>query len=189
MAAPNLSLCGSWKGIGSREKISRLDCHKYTEPLEDVKLCFLYQVTESYSMVGRRDAFSLPFTPSAVQVALVVKNLSANAGDTRDWIRSLGPEGPLEKGMAIHSSVLAWKISWTEEPGGLQFVGPQESDTTEHTPTHCTPNSSITNSRIFVLTCLPLRLDNLFFSQCFPWGNWWGAGEVWSSSSFRVNTL
>ena len=74
-------------------------------------------------MVGRRDAFSLPFTPSAVQVALVVKNLSANAGDTRDWIRSLGPEGPLEKGMAIHSSVLAWKISWTEEPGGLQSNG------------------------------------------------------------------
>ena len=91
--------------------------------------------------------------------------------------------------MATCSSVLAWKISWTEEPGGLQFMGSQESDMTEHTPIHCTPNSSITNSRIFVLTCLPLRLDNLFFSSVFLGETGGGRGEVWSSSSFRVNTL
>ena len=41
-----------------------------------------------------------------------------------------GPEDPLEKEMATHSSILAWKISWTEEPDGLQSVGSQESDTT-----------------------------------------------------------
>ena len=41
------------------------------------------------------------------------------------WIRPQGQEDPLEKGMAIHSSVLAWKISWTEEPGGLQYMGSQ----------------------------------------------------------------
>ena len=40
-------------------------------------------------------------------------------------VRSLGLEDPLEKGMATHSSVLAWRISWTEEPGGLQSVGLQ----------------------------------------------------------------
>ena len=40
-------------------------------------------------------------------------------------IRSLGQEDPPEKGMATHSSVLAWKIPWTEEPGGLQFIGSQ----------------------------------------------------------------
>ena len=39
------------------------------------------------------------------------------------WVRSLGPEDPLEKEMATHSSVLAWKILWTEEPGGLQSMG------------------------------------------------------------------
>ena len=39
------------------------------------------------------------------------------------WVQSLGPEDPLEEGMATHSSILAWKISWTEEPGGLQSVG------------------------------------------------------------------
>ena len=35
------------------------------------------------------------------------------------WVRFLGQEDPLEKGMATHSSILAWKIPWTEEPGGL----------------------------------------------------------------------
>ena len=38
------------------------------------------------------------------------------------WIRSLGREDPLEKGVATHSSILAWKILWTKEPGGLQSM-------------------------------------------------------------------
>ena len=42
-----------------------------------------------------------------------------------DWVRSLGREDPLEKEMATHSSTLAWKISWTEEPSRLQSVGSQ----------------------------------------------------------------
>ena len=46
------------------------------------------------------------------------------------WVRSLGWEDPLEKEMAIHSSILAWKIPWTEEPGGLQSMGLQELDMT-----------------------------------------------------------
>ena len=51
------------------------------------------------------------------------------------WIRSLGWEDPLEEGMATHSSILAWKIPWTEEPGGLQSTGLQRVGhdwTTEH---------------------------------------------------------
>ena len=46
-------------------------------------------------------------------------------------ILSLGLEDPLEKGRAIHSSSLAWRIPWTEEPGGLQSMGSQESDMAE----------------------------------------------------------
>ena len=46
------------------------------------------------------------------------------------WVRSLGQEEPLEKEMATHFRTLAWKIPWTEEPGGLQW-GHKESDTTE----------------------------------------------------------
>ena len=39
-------------------------------------------------------------------------------------VQSLNKEGPVQKGMATHSRILAWEISWTEEPGGLQFTGP-----------------------------------------------------------------
>jgi len=49
----------------------------------------------------------------------MVKNLPAM------WVQSLGQEDLLEKGMATHSSIHAWRISWTEEPGGLQSTGSQ----------------------------------------------------------------
>ena len=49
----------------------------------------------------------------------------ANAGDTGDVVHSLGLEDPLEKEMATHSSTLAWKIPWTEEPSQLQFMASQ----------------------------------------------------------------
>ena len=56
-------------------------------------------------------------------VALVVKNLSSNAGDTETQLWSLGQEYPLEDEIATHSSTLAWRIPWTEEPGWLQSSG------------------------------------------------------------------
>ena len=52
----------------------------------------------------------------------MVKNLSAMQGTQ---VQSLGREDPLEKGMATHSLILAWKTPWTEEPGGLQSTGSQ----------------------------------------------------------------
>ena len=58
-------------------------------------------------------------------MALVVKNTSTNAGGTRIQVQSLGQEDLLEEGMATHSSILAWRIPWTKEPGGLQFIGSQ----------------------------------------------------------------
>ena len=56
----------------------------------------------------------------ASSVAQVVKNLLAMQ---EVWVRSLGQEDSLEKEMATHSSILAWEIPWTEEPGGLQSMG------------------------------------------------------------------
>ena len=50
-------------------------------------------------------------------------------------VQSLGREDLLEKEIATHSSILAWKIAWTEEPGGLQSMGSQDSDTTERLKT------------------------------------------------------
>ena len=55
-------------------------------------------------------------------MAQLVKNLPAMR---ETWVQSLGWEDALEKGKAIHSSILAWRIPWTEEPGGLQSMGSQ----------------------------------------------------------------
>ena len=76
--------------------------------------------------------WSLPFiwlffTPVTLAslVAQRLKHLPASACNTETWVRSLGQEDPLEKETATHSSTLAWRIPWTEEPGGLQSTGSQ----------------------------------------------------------------
>ena len=56
-------------------------------------------------------------------MVLVVKNPPANAGDTGDLDLIPWSEDPLEEGIATHSSVLAWRIPWTREPGSLQSIG------------------------------------------------------------------
>ena len=61
-------------------------------------------------------------TTIAFLAAQMEKNLLAMQ---ETWVWSLGQEDPLTKGMASHSSILAWRIPWTEEPGGLQFIGSQ----------------------------------------------------------------
>ena len=66
-------------------------------------------------------------------MAQTVKNLPAVQ---ETWVQSLGGEDPLEKGMATHSSVLAWEIPWTKEPGGYSPWGHKELDTTEHVHEH-----------------------------------------------------
>ena len=78
----------------------------------------------------------------------VVKNLPANA---REKVRSLDWEDPREKEMTTHSSFLAWRIPWTEEPGGLQAMELQRVGhnlvTNTHTPTHVTPR------KLLLLSC------------------------------------
>ena len=66
------------------------------------------------------------FAPSlsgASLVAQIIKNLPAVQEQT--WLQSLGREDALDKGIATHSSILAWRIPWTEESGGLQSMGSQ----------------------------------------------------------------
>ena len=65
-------------------------------------------------------------------MVLVVKNLLANVRDIDDVGLILGREYPLEKAMATHSSILAWKVPRTEEPSRLQFIGSQRVGLTEH---------------------------------------------------------
>ena len=79
---------------------------------------------------GWQIAFGLPRWLSRV------KNLPVMQETQETWVQFLGWEDPLEEGTATHSSILAWRIPWTEEPGGLQSIGHKVSDmneVTEHT--------------------------------------------------------
>ena len=71
------------------------------------------------------------------QDGAVLKNLPAGQELQEIWVRALGQEDPLEEEMATHSSILAWKTPWTEEPGRLQSTGSQKrhnqaTEDTEH---------------------------------------------------------
>ena len=79
----------------------------------------MYYLSEKYYKSYHTVLYGLPRW-------LRVKNSSAKQ---ETWVQSLNQEDPLEKEMANHSSVLGWKIPWTEEPSGLQSMGLQESQT------------------------------------------------------------
>ena len=81
-------------------------------------------------------------------LAQSVKNLPARQ-ETR--VRFLGWEDPLGKEMATHSSILAWRIPWTEEPGGLESMGLQESDTTKRLNHRCGGDGCATLSMCLIL--------------------------------------
>ena len=83
--------------------------------------------------------FNLHKSPLGFPGGSVGKEPACNARDARDLGSILGREDPLEAGTATHSGILAWRIPWTEEPGGLQSRGHKESDTTEATE-HSTAN-------------------------------------------------
>ena len=72
--------------------------------------------------VCHEEGIVLWINKSAPLVAQTVKNLPAMQ---ETWVQSLGQEAPLEEGMATHFSILAWRIPWTEEPGGLRSTGSQ----------------------------------------------------------------
>ena len=88
--------------------------HKAFRTPEDVCVC-------AQSCLTLCDAIDSSLEPS--QVALVVKNPPVNAGDIRDEARSLGQKDPLEEDMATCSSIFAWRIPWTEEPGRWESTG------------------------------------------------------------------
>ena len=67
----------------------------------------------------------IPRSQKVSWVVLVIRSPPANAGDLETRVQSLGQQDPPEEGMAIYSSILAWRIPWTEELGGLQSIGLQ----------------------------------------------------------------
>ena len=87
-------------------------------------------------------------------MAQIVRNLPPMQGT---WVLLLGQEDPLEKGMVTHSSVLAWRIPCTEDSGGLQSMGSQESDTAELL--------SLTKCEFLCFSALFLK-ENILFEAC-----------------------
>ena len=85
----------------------------------DLKVVVNIQVTEFVKV--------LQISFARYLMAQTVKNLPAM---WEMWVHSLGWEGPLEKRMATHTSILTWRIPWRQEPSGLQSTGCKESDTT-----------------------------------------------------------
>ena len=87
-------------------RIKRWEQQRVSIPMKYIAFVFLEHLAFCIGLFRKR----------ASPVAQLVKNLPAM---WQTWVRSLGWEDPLEKEMATHSSILAWKIPWTEEPGGL----------------------------------------------------------------------
>ena len=67
----------------------------------------------------------MPYFGLVKMVSLVAQRLKRLPAMPETWVQSLGREDTLEREMATHSSILAWRIPWTEEPGGLQSTGSQ----------------------------------------------------------------
>ena len=78
----------------------------------------------------------------AFPTAQQVKNPPVMQETHKMRVRSLGQEDPLEEEMATHSSILAWRIPWTEEPGGLQSIGLQRVRHNEHSCTHLSSDNT-----------------------------------------------
>ena len=129
----------------------------------------VYIISEYYSSI-------LPCKASLI--AQLVKNLPA-VQETQVW--SLGWEDPLEKEMVTHSSILAWKISWTEEPGGLQFMGLQRIRHNWETNTYLLTSPAKTWVLYIFQSSTLYHFSKGFLTQ---------SGWIWSSSfdSFGISS-
>ena len=118
-----------------------------------IKICILTRSPsvshdhESLKSAGvQAEYYLLLYGPNGI-MAQMIKSLPAIQ---ETWVQSLGWEDPLEEGMAIHSSILAWEIPWTEKPGGLQSLGScrirNDSATNTHTHTHTRNHSHFMGS-------------------------------------------
>ena len=118
------------------------------------------------------------------------------------WIQSLGQEDPLEEEMSTHSDILAWGIPWTEEPGGLQVMGLQESyityqlNTHTHTHTHTHGLSlSVPEAHTHTHTHTHTCMLSLFFSvpearspEARCWQGQASAEGPWERSTPRLSS-
>ena len=103
------------------------------------------------------------------------------------WVPSLGWENTLEKEMATHSSILGWRIPWTEEPGGLQSMGRKESDTTERLHLHFTVFHTLKGFGIVNKAEVDVFLElSCFFDDPAEVGNLIFVSSAFSKSSLNI---
>jgi len=141
----DLKLGGDWRGYSNFSYLQNLSytmffhyrktkwegsTGKFLCPFHAL-IYFCLVITKIIQMVN---TLRLECISRASLVAQMVKNLPAVL---ETWVQFLGQEDPLEKGMATHSSILAWRIPWTEEPGRLQSMGPQRDMTEWLTLSEC----------------------------------------------------
>ena len=102
-------------------------------------------------------------------------------------VQSLGWENSLENGMATHPSILAWRIPWTEEPGGLQSLGGKELDTTEQLHFHFQQSIVYMHHTFFVHSSVDGHLDcfhTLATVSIVSMNNGGGQTSFWISACF-----
>ena len=106
-----------------------------------------------------REFINFSYWTFPVALAIKKKNLPAMQETQEAWVRSLGQEDPLEEGMAVHFSILAWRIPWTEEPGGLQSTGSQRvrHDWSDTRTLNFLIHGIVASLFTFLKKCLPLK--------------------------------
>ena len=92
------------------------------------------------------------YTAHHIGVSLVTQSVKNLPVVQETWVQSQGQEDPLEKEMATHSSILAWKILWTEKPGGLQSMGLEELDPAEQLNHHHSISTNQENTSAVIYT-------------------------------------
>ena len=100
------------------------------QPVQNRTLVLLQQSGVPHKNQSPESLFARRPTGFADFYSLIVQSVKNLPAMQETQVQFLGQEDPLEKEMAIHSSILAWKNQWTEEPGGLQSMGSQEADMT-----------------------------------------------------------
>ena len=95
------------------------------DPQKSKLLCLVWCLHLPHHHPASPGTSRLPFKRRHVTASLVAQMVENPPAVREAWVRSLGQEDPLEKGMATHPSILAWRIPWKEEPGRLQSTGLQ----------------------------------------------------------------
>ena len=113
-------LCWVDKSMGSRIKFPESESQLF-----HLQVTWFWQATALQFPHLIRRAPTLKVTVNEVGASLVAQRLKHLPAMWDTWVQSLGQEDPQEKEMATHSSILAWRIPWTEEPGGLRSTGSQ----------------------------------------------------------------